>query len=68
MIQEIVVGIILLIVVFWLIRRLIRTMSGQETHACSTCTTPCKLKDEIIKNKGKGNKKCALSKENVPEN
>lgn len=68
MTQEIIVGIILLTVVAWLIRRMIRTINGQETHPCSTCPTPCKLKDEINKNKKKKSKKCTLSKENMPKN
>lgn len=62
MIQEIIVGIVLVCVALWLIRRMMGTMRGKNTHPCNTCSTPCKLKDEINRNKGKGSKKCALGK------
>lgn len=68
MIQEIIVGIILLFVAVWLMRRIYRTITSAEKHPCSTCSTPCKLKDEIHKHKGKMNKKCNFNEEKVPKN
>lgn len=68
MIQEIIVGVILLLVALWLMRRLYRMLTQHDAHPCSTCSTPCKLKDEIHKNKGKKNKKCTFYEENMPKN
>ncbi len=68
MIQEIIVIIILLLAAAWLMRRIYHTLVKQDTHPCDTCTTPCKLKNEIHKNKRKRNKKCTIDKENMPKN
>lgn len=68
MIQEIIVAIILLLVAVWLMRRIYNMLHSEGSHPCNTCTTPCKLKDEIHKNKGKRNKKCMMSEEKMPKN
>lgn len=68
MIQKIIVGIILLSVAIWLMRRIYNTITFKGSHSCDTCTNPCKLKDEIHKKQGKRNKKCIMNEENVPKN
>ncbi|MDM8145966.1 hypothetical protein QUW02_08555 [Bacteroides eggerthii] len=68
MIQEIIVAIILLSAAIWVMRRIYKMITTTDAHPCHTCSTPCKLKDEMHKIKGKSNKKCTMSKENVPKN
>lgn len=68
MYQEIIVAIILTVTAVWLARKGLRYIHGKSESPCESCTTPCKLKDEIALNKKNIRKKCPSDKENRAKN